>query len=377
MLFCTAVETATTPAAGLDSAQVLAGAGLSQAGRKLVFTVRTTRPIALSRLLPLADPRRASSRYLCLTLQRAGNAGQRRICLGGKRARHRVGVAIVNARGATTRTSKLAATVSRPSPERLVVAILPDEAGLAPARYRWRAIESNGCGRGEQCAERLPKQAPRVFRLRPVRPVGCQTGTGEVRNGPRDGKAVALTFDDGPSALTPEFLRVLREKDAVGTFFQVGQEMPGREATMRDILAAGSELADHTMNHVNYPGYSQIADAAARTAEYTHFRPCLFRPPSGAVDGAVLSSAASLGMRTVLWDVDPSDWTNPGSAAVYSRIVGAARPGSIILMHDGGGPRNGTLEALPRIIDTLRSRGYRFKTVTELLGGKTQYQPYG
>ena len=75
-------------------------------------------------------------------------------------------------------------------------------------------------------------------------------------------KVVALTFDDGPSEYTPGFLQVLREKGVHGTFFEIGQEMAGREATMRQILAEGNEIGDHTMNHVEYPGYAQIAGAA-------------------------------------------------------------------------------------------------------------------
>jgi peptidoglycan-N-acetylglucosamine deacetylase len=79
----------------------------------------------------------------------------------------------------------------------------------------------------------------------------------------------------------------------------------------------------------------------------------------------------------VTWDVDPTDWSTPGSEAIYSRVVGAVQPGSIVLMHDGGGPRGETLAALPRIIETLRGRGYRFATVTELLGHRMIYRPYG
>jgi peptidoglycan/xylan/chitin deacetylase (PgdA/CDA1 family) len=146
---------------------------------------------------------------------------------------------------------------------------------------------------------------------------------------------------------------------------------------MRQILREGDEIGDHTMNHVEYPGYAEIAGASELIAASTHFKPCLFRPPGGAVDSSAISTAASLGMQTVTWDVDPADWSNPGSAAVYSRVVGAAQPGSIILMHDGGGDRSGTLAALPSIIDTLRARGYRFDTVTELLGQRMTYRPYG
>ena len=91
----------------------------------------------------------------------------------------------------------------------------------------------------------------------------------------------------------------------------------------------------------------------------------------------MVAAAGAAGLKTILWDVDPSDWTNPGSGAVYSRVVDATQPGSIILMHDGGGDRSGTLAALPQIIDTLRARGYRFATVSGLLGHRFIYRPYG
>ena len=173
---------------------------------------------------------------------------------------------------------------------------------VAPARRR--------------CQESLPAGGSRTFRLRPVRAVGCTGGTaGLDTNGPRGRKVVALTFDDGPSEYTPGFLEVLRDKHVHGTFFEIGQEMPGREATMRQILAEGNEIGDHTMHHVEYPGYSEIAGAAARIEAYTHFKPCLFRPPGGAVDSSVISTAGSLGMRTITWDVDPTDWSNPGTGA--------------------------------------------------------------
>jgi peptidoglycan/xylan/chitin deacetylase (PgdA/CDA1 family) len=249
---------------------------------------------------------------------------------------------------------------------------------VKPHRYAWRVIASDGCAPGHRCARSLPARGAYAFRLRPVRAVGCTGGSaGLVTNGVRDRRVVALTFDDGPSEYTPEFLRVLREKGVHATFFEIGQEMPGREDTMRQILAEGDELGDHTMNHVEFPGYSEIAGAGARIEDYTHFKPCLFRPPGGAVNAGVIATAGSLGMRTINWDVDPRDWTTPGTSAIYNTIVGNARPGSIILMHDGGGPRGETLAALPAIIDTLRSRGYGFETVSELLGYRLIYKPYG
>jgi peptidoglycan-N-acetylglucosamine deacetylase len=357
----------------------LVRAELSQAGQALIFSLRTAVPVGLAKLDRLPQAGAHGAPYLCLALSRAGHGGERRICLGGKASpRRRVGLESLNAAGKVVSSSTIAARVKRPQPHKLVVSVRPEAAALVPARYRWRVVKAGAGCQGAPCTASLPARGARRFRLRPVRAVGC-TGGGaqEVFNGDRDRKVVALTFDDGPSEYTEGFLDVLHSKHVHGTFFEIGQEMPGREGAMRRILREGDEIGDHTMNHVEYPGYGQIAGAASRILAYTHFRPCLFRPPGGAVDSSVIATAGSLGMETILWDVDPADWTTPGSAAVYSRVVGAARPGSIILMHDGGGNRSGTLAALPRIIDTLRGRGYGFATVSQLLGHRLIYRPYG
>jgi len=365
------------PAGASAQPQRLVRARLSQAGRDLILTVRTAAPVPLSRLESHPDSRRAVSRYLCLELGPGPSAPTTRLCLGGPKAHRRVGLERVSPSGRPTAMRAAPATVKRPQAQKLVVAFEPRDATLSPQRYRWRVIRSSGCDPGGGCREALPSTGTSAFRLRPVRAVGCTGGSaGLVTNGPRDRKVVALTFDDGPSDYTDDFLAVLREKDVPGTFFEVGQVMPGREATMRQILAQGGEIGDHTMDHVEFPGYEQIAGAAARIRAYTHFQPCLFRPPGGGVDAGVVATAGSLGMRTVTWDVDPRDWSTPGTEAIYAGIVGHAQPGSIILMHDGGGPRDETLAALPRVIDTLRGRGYRFTTVTDLLGGRILYRPY-
>jgi peptidoglycan/xylan/chitin deacetylase (PgdA/CDA1 family) len=384
---CTAAATTLLAVVGVAPAAAdalqpeLLRAGLSQAGQSLILSLRTSSTVALSQLdrLPAAN----GSHYLCLALQPAGDRGERRLCLGGKtKARRRAGLELFSPAGKVNAQRTLAVQVKRPEGQRLVLVLSPPEAGLSPRRYRWRLLaDLGGCGAkksAEACPQSLPAQGNRVFRLRPVRPVGCTGGTeGLVTNGSRDRKIVALTFDDGPSEYTPGFLSVLREKHVHGTFFEVGQEMAGREATMRQILREGSEIGNHTMHHTEYPGYADIAPTTSLIESITHFRPCLFRPPGGAVNSSVVAAAGSDGLQTITWDVDPADWSTPGSAAVYSRIVGAAQSGSIILMHDGGGDRSGTLAALPSIIDTLRARGYSFDTVTELLGQRMIYKPYG
>jgi peptidoglycan/xylan/chitin deacetylase (PgdA/CDA1 family) len=362
----------------------LLDAKLSQAGRELIFTVRTSAPLALAQLEPQPDARRGAARYLCLGIgspEGPAKAGERRLCLGGKKPKKRVGLVVVDGSGKPVEKSAVRATVKRPEPRKLVVALVPGDAGLSPQRYGWRALESPGCEVRRECAEELPAEAakPRVFRLRPVRAIGCTGGTpGLVTNGSRERPVVALTFDDGPSEYTERYLDVLKEKgDVPATFFEIGQEMGGREATMRRILREGDEIGDHTMNHVEYPGYDQIAGAADLIRQYTHFKPCLFRPPGGAVNESVVATAGSLGMRTIDWDVDPRDWSLPGQGSIEANILGHAQNGSIILMHDGGGPRDETLAALPNVIDGLRARGFEFATVSELLGYKLIYKPYG
>jgi len=364
---------------GAVGAQVrLQHAGLTQKGRELILSVRTSEPVRLGKLEPHPDTRRAASRYLCFEIGPSPSKPFLRFCLGGRRAHRRLGLQQVSPLNKPERKSWARATVKRPQPQKLVIAMVPAEVGLKPQRYRWGVIRSSGCRVIVRCAETLPATDAKTFRLRPVRAIGCTGGsTGLVTNGPRDRHVVALTFDDGPSEYTDDFLEVLREKGVPATFFEIGQEMPGREDVMRQILAEGNELGDHTMNHVEYPGYDQIAGAAARIRAYTHFQPCLFRPPGGAVNAGVIATAGSLGMRTITWDVDPQDWSLPGTEAIYSNIVSHARDGSIILMHDGGGPRGETLAALPRIIDTLRARGFGFATVSALLGDRIVYRPYG
>jgi peptidoglycan/xylan/chitin deacetylase (PgdA/CDA1 family) len=344
-------------------------AGLAQAGRSLVVAIQTAKPVALGSLQRLPG-RGGHGPFLCLSLRRPGHSGARRLCLGGGAAAHRsVGMELVNAGGRTIHTETLRARVRRPEPDKLVLALPPGRAGLSPRRYRWRVLERR---------DSLPRRGERLFRLRPVRPVGCTGGgAGIDSSGPAGRAVVALTFDDGPSEYTPAFLSVLREEHVNATFFEIGQETAGREGTMRRILREGDEIGNHTTHHDEYPGYRDLAATDALIRDATHFEPCLFRPPGGAVDSAVIAAAGEAGLHTIIWNVDPRDWTTPGAAAVYSRVVGATRPGSIVLMHDGGGDRSGTLAALPRIIDTLRARGYRFATVSSLLGHRMIYQPYG
>jgi peptidoglycan/xylan/chitin deacetylase (PgdA/CDA1 family) len=374
------MATLAAPGPAAASPPVPVRARLSQAGRRLLISLRTSRPVALSGLSRL--PAGGSSSSLCLELQAGGGAGGRRLCLGGPgTVSRRAGLELLNAAGEVTDKETVPARLKRPRPDKLVLALLPADAGLTPRHYRWRVVARRGGCRvrpAGACEASLPPRSTRLFRLRPVRAVGCTGGSaGLDTNGPRDRDIVSLTFDDGPSEYTPSFLQVLREKHVHATFFEIGEEMSRYPDAMRQILREGDEIGNHTMRHTEFPGYGEIAPATTLAESITHFRPCLFRPPGGAVNSSVIGAAAEDGLRTITWDVDPADWSTPGTSAIYSRVVDAAQAGSIILMHDGGGPRDETLAALPRIIDTLRARGFGFATVTGLLGQRMIYKPFG
>jgi peptidoglycan/xylan/chitin deacetylase (PgdA/CDA1 family) len=202
------------------------------------------------------------------------------------------------------------------------------------------------------------------------RPIGCRASAPTVRtSGSASRRLVALTFDDGPGLYTARVLDVLRRRRVRATFFMIGSQVRGAERVLRRMLADGHALGNHTFTHANVSGggWRQMASTQAAIRRATGYTPCVFRPPYGASSGLLSGQARQLGMNNILWNVDTFDWRRPGSWAIRSRAVGGARPGAIILLHDGGGPRAQTVAALPGIITTLRARGYGFATVPELL----------
>jgi peptidoglycan/xylan/chitin deacetylase (PgdA/CDA1 family) len=186
-------------------------------------------------------------------------------------------------------------------------------------------------------------------------------------------KEVALTIDDGPGPLTPQFVRTLQRLRAPATFFIVGQQLNTFDAGLKDEITAGFPIGDHTEQHQTLPPLSPslqnkaIQDAALRIRSYGVPYPRLFRPPGGAFNATTVSTLRQHRMLAVLWTVDTGDFTRPGTAAIVDRAVNRAKNGAIILMHDGGGDRRQTLTALPEIIRRLRARGFQLVTVPQML----------
>lgn len=195
-----------------------------------------------------------------------------------------------------------------------------------------------------------------------------------VSRGTPNQKLVALTFDDGPAPDTPAFIRVLRQNHAPATFFVITEQLKDFGDATREAVREGFEVGDHTVNHQMLATLGkadqehEIIDGVKQMKAAGIPAPQLFRPPGNSFDDTTLGILRQQHLLMTLWDVDTNDYKLPGTPAIVQAALSQARPGSIILMHDGGGPRGQTLAALPRIIHTLRARGYKFATVPDLLG---------
>ncbi len=180
---------------------------------------------------------------------------------------------------------------------------------------------------------------------------------------PEAPKLLYLTFDDGPSPYTQQILDVLARHNAKATFFVLGRQANGRQDFIHAIYDAGHGIANHSYNHPSLPALNQqrFKDEVQATSTVLDGldHGCL-RPPYGASSKSVRANAAELGYTLVTWTVDPRDWTRPGAAAIAARVIAAAQPGGIVVMHDGGGDRSQTVAALEVILTQLGAQGYRF-----------------
>jgi peptidoglycan-N-acetylglucosamine deacetylase len=174
---------------------------------------------------------------------------------------------------------------------------------------------------------------------------------------------VRLTFDDGPGPVTDALLDVLARHGARATFFFVGAQIAGCEPQLARAARAGHEIGVHGWVHEDHRDDPPARAAeAARTAdvltEVCGVRPRVFRPPYGYTSAELEAAVADRGMRTVLWDVDPRDWEDPGPDAVHQRTLAEVRPGDVVLLHE----RPGTVTALGTILAELA--GWQAVTVS-------------
>jgi peptidoglycan/xylan/chitin deacetylase (PgdA/CDA1 family) len=180
---------------------------------------------------------------------------------------------------------------------------------------------------------------------------------------------VALTFDDGPwPNQTSKFLSVLKKFKVKATFFVIGYLAQRYPDLIQAETKAGMTIGNHTWDHPNTPFRNlpkkQIRSEIAKTRRYlasVGVDTSVFRPPGGSYSDAVIKAAERLNERVVIWAIDPKDWQHGRTTKQIVRaVLSAVRPGSIILLHDGGGDRSATLAALPRIIRGIRRMGLGF-----------------
>ncbi len=181
---------------------------------------------------------------------------------------------------------------------------------------------------------------------------------------------VALTFDDGPSRVTPRILDTLEQYNARATFFVVGRQVNSYYENMRRAVSLGCEIGNHTVSHASLPGLdlnglaSEIGSNNQRICDYISYTPALFRPPYGAANDTVRANA---GMPMILWNIDTEDWKSRNAQSVISRALDHVKDGDIILMHDLYGS---TAEACETIIPELINRGFQLVTVSEMAQAK-------
>lgn len=210
--------------------------------------------------------------------------------------------------------------------------------------------------------------------VKPVPSGGSSDGRRVYRSVPAAaaGDKIALTFDDGPHpVLTPKLLDTLKEKHVRATFFLVGKRVAEHPELVRRIIAEGHEIGNHSWSHADLTrlSRSQVASEIDRTQQAIEKAgapaPHLMRPPYGAINASVVRQInGDFGMDIVLWTVDPQDWKTPGQEAVKARILADTKPGYIVLSHD---IQPDTVAVMGSVIDGLKSRGFEFVTVSQLL----------
>ncbi len=223
----------------------------------------------------------------------------------------------------------------------------------------------------------LPLSKPQKLSFTP--PVKFQGKTVYKTEVPNNDKVIALTFDDGPWKDTSvQMLDILKQNNIKATFFWVGTSLEENPEIGKRVVDEGHAIGNHTWHH----WYKQMDAVTAkseidRTADLiyktTGVKTTLFRPPGGYLNNGLAAYAKSQNYAVVMWSQTSADTDPRAKYQVFVKnVLRDAEPGGIVLMHDGGGDRRRTVEALPQIISGLQAKGYRFVTVPELLEMKKE-----
>ena len=193
----------------------------------------------------------------------------------------------------------------------------------------------------------------------------------------RSRKAVALTFDDGPNPnTTPVALELLKKYNAKATFFMVGKAVAGNEDIIKQVVAEGHQIGNHSWSHPLLTkisleqAKSQINDTTEALKKASGQDVHIMRPPYGGINSAI---QAAVDQSFILWDIDTLDWKNRNTASIMKEVR-KTQPGSIILMHD---IHQTSIDALPTVLQYLTEQGFELVTVDELMGDQLElHQKY-
>jgi peptidoglycan/xylan/chitin deacetylase (PgdA/CDA1 family) len=234
---------------------------------------------------------------------------------------------------------------------------------------------SAGHGAGQHATRARPSSVlPQERQARFARAVGQVLSYSPfLARGGDERREIALTFDDGPGPYTPKVLIALDRLHVKATFFVIGRQVARFHTVLMAASSGGHVIGDHTETHLRMGAlasadqYREILLPAEQLADYGLPRPVLFRPPYGSYDHATFTELKRLGMLMVLWTVDSQDYRRPGVRQIVEGVVSGAKPGAIVLLHDGGGDRSQTVAAIPRIVERLRAKHYHLVTLRQLL----------
>lgn len=194
-------------------------------------------------------------------------------------------------------------------------------------------------------------------------------------------KVIALTFDDGPwPTTTDEILDILDQYDAKATFFTIGNQLSQHTDSVKRAYEAGHQICTHTWDHASGSGQgvnltymsadeqiTEVQKGIEAIKEVIGTEPShVIRAPGGNFHGDIVWTLEPYITAEIGWDIDTEDWRRPGADTIAQRIL-KAQPGNVVLMHDGGGDRSQTVEALRQALPKLKEEGYKFVTVDELL----------
>ncbi len=192
-------------------------------------------------------------------------------------------------------------------------------------------------------------------------------------SGPTNKKAIALTFDDGPDPIyTPKILAVLAKYNVKATFFLVGEQTQRNLALVKKILAAGHEIGSHTMTHPDSNNSTllllekEVLESVRLLERLSQQKIKYMRPPYGQLSPAYFAACQAQGITMIVWSIDSNDWREPPVDKMVEQVISQVQPGSIILLHDGGGTRQNTVDALDQLLPLLKQMKLEPMTLSQM-----------